>query len=102
MMTKGQETFRFRSSASAGASAGTRIVARIGGIGDTRILKNCCSVKAQRFPPRSFAKTAIFMPGLGNHSHQLGSNPSESNAQLSTLAGVWSCVKLKNKRTGGK
>src|ERR1700677_1959301 len=91
MMTKGQDTFRFRSN----ANAGTGVSARIGGGADARILKNCYSVKAQRSPPRSFARTAIYMPGLGNHSHQLGSNPSESNAQLSTLAGVAPCVKCR-------
>ena len=33
--------------------------------------------KAQRFPLRSFTRTAIEIPEFGNHIHQLGSNPPE-------------------------
>src|SRR5579864_7908817 len=46
---------------------------------------------AQRYPLRSFARTAIELPGYEDRSHQLGSNPAESNAQLLSLTGLTPC-----------
>src|SRR5690348_2478681 len=56
---------------------------------------------AQRYPLGSFARTAIELPGYEDRSHQLGSNPAESNAQLLSLTGLTPCVKLHKKILGG-
>jgi len=60
-----------------------------------------CSVRARahRYPVCSFGRTAIEVPGFGKHSHQLGSNPAESKAQLLTLAGLVALRKYKGVRS---
>src|SRR5581483_6438985 len=54
-------------------------------------------VYARRYPLRSSAPTAIELPGYEDRSHQLGSNPPESNAQLLSLTGLIPRVKFHKK-----
>ena len=91
-MTKGRETFQFQSDASDDK--------RIGGSADARILRNCLSVKAQKFPPRSFARTAIKVPEFGSHSHQLGSSPLVRRPNYSLYQGIFPDVKWERKSEG--
>src|SRR5579885_3725778 len=60
------------------------------------------SGNAQRYPLGSFARTAIEVPGYEDRSHQLGSNPAESNAQLHSLTRLTPCVKLSQKPRGSR
>src|SRR5579884_2110146 len=60
------------------------------------------SGNAQRYPLGSFARTAIEVPGYEDRSHQLGSNPAESNAQLHSLTRLTPCVKLHKKNLAGR
>src|SRR3954467_5025144 len=84
MMVQGQESkFRCRSSDDCGS------------------WRRNCIVRAQahRYPVCSSGRTAIEVPGFGKHSHQLGSNPAESKAQLLTLPGPAALPKLKRKQS---
>jgi len=63
-MKQGQETNWCTRGEDGTSSAGARIL--------YSVLRRA---KAQRNPLCSLARTAIEVPGFGNHSHQLGSNP---------------------------
>src|SRR5471030_3259530 len=72
---------------------------RVRGWDDARILLgkprgNSRRTNAQKNPLRSFAQTAIEVPGFRNHSHQWGIESGQSNPQPSTLAGLTPFVKL--------
>jgi len=86
-MKQGQETNWFRSA---------REEDRVRGRADARILRgNCRRTNAQRNPLRSFARTAIEVPGFRNHSHQWGIESGESKPQPYTLSGLAPYVKLR-------